>query len=84
MPDHNECHILPSMSGHIQSTDCWCEAQGYWITDSNGEPLFVVDHYDLHDPTDAQGMLHTRSTILVLRDNDATDWVTHFLNRFDI
>lgn len=83
MSDHNECHIMSSGSGHIHSADCWCEPQGYWMHDVDGNRLFVVDHYDLHDKPDDEGMIHQRRTILFLREQDQADWLTRFLNRFD-
>lgn len=53
------------------------------MRDAAGDPLFVIDHLDLHDVPDENGMIHKRSTILVLRERDDADWVTRFLNRFD-
>ncbi len=81
MPDYNMCNITPSDSGHVHSVDCWCEPQGYWMRDAAGDPLFVIEHNDLHDENDAEGMIHKRSTVLNMRSHDASDWVTRILDR---
>ncbi len=26
---NNEAHIIERVTGHVLSTDCWCEPQGY-------------------------------------------------------
>jgi len=81
MTDRDECHIYPSASGHITSADCWCEPKGYWMDREADDPLFVVEHDDLHDVVDSEGNIHKRSTILVMREHDPKDWITRALDR---
>jgi hypothetical protein len=73
-PQRNELHIITQPSGHVLSTDCWCEVSKiYWSKNPNGEPILICEHGD--DPN-----LPYHHKVVVSERNKEKDWITRLLN----
>lgn len=58
---------LMNNTGHVNSTDCWCEPTYFWLQDGHDQWVFVVEH------NDETADMHT--LVLEQRGKDQ-DWVT--------
>ena len=82
MAELDEEHIVPTMSGHEESVDCWCEPTNIFVKESEtDDQRLVIVHVDNHDKPDAGGMIFKRPDIIKLRTQHA-DWVTKLLNNY--
>jgi len=82
---HNVVHVINSLNGHINSTDCWCEPSHILLmTNRYGIKILVVEHHD-------ENSLEHRLVILSRRERDRevkeepnridAAWITRELNR---